>query len=165
MSKNAWIVKAIVFPVIMYGFESWAIKKIERWRNELWCWKRLLRVPWSSRRSNQSILNEISPKYWFGKTDAEAEVPVLWPPDVKNWLTYWKRPWCCERLKSGEEATEVEMVGWHHWLNGHEFEQAPEVGNGQVSMGCCSPWDCRVGHNWVTELNWKYWVEFPVLYI
>ena len=82
------LVKAMVFPVVMYGCESWMIKKAERLRIdafELWCWRRLLRVPWTARRSNQSILKEISPEYSFiRRTDAEAEIPIFWPPDAKN---------------------------------------------------------------------------------
>ena len=81
------LVKAMVFPVVMYGCESWTIKKAEHLRIdafELWCWRRLLRVPWTARRSNLSILKEISPEYPFGRTNAEAEIPVLWPPDAKN---------------------------------------------------------------------------------
>ena len=79
------LVKAIVFPVIMYGCESWTIKKTEPRRidaSELWCWKRLLRVPWTAQRSNQSIL-KISPEF-NGRTDVEAETPILWPPDAKS---------------------------------------------------------------------------------
>ena len=81
------LVKAMVFPVVMYGYESWTIKKAEHQRIdafELWCWGRLLRVPWTARRSNQSILKEIGPEYSFGRTHAEAEGPILWPPDAKN---------------------------------------------------------------------------------
>ena len=82
------LVKAMVFPVVMYGYESWTVKKAERQRTdafELWCWRRLLRVPRTARRSNQSILKEISQSWVFiGRTDVEAETPVLWPPDVKN---------------------------------------------------------------------------------
>ena len=77
------LVKAMVFPVVMYGCEGWAIKKAEHQRIyafELWCWRRLLRVPWTARRLNQSILKEINPKYSLG----EAETPILWPPDVKS---------------------------------------------------------------------------------
>ena len=80
-------VKAMVFPVVMYGGESCTVKKAERQRIdvfELWCWRRLLRVPWTTRRSNQSILMEISPDYSLERTDAEAETPILWPPDAKN---------------------------------------------------------------------------------
>ena len=79
------LVKAVVFPVVMYGCESWTVKKAERRRIdafEVWCWKRLLRVPWTSRRSNQSILKEVSPGV-FGRNDAKAENPVLWPPPAK----------------------------------------------------------------------------------
>ena len=83
------LVKAMVFPVVMYGCETWTIKKAEHWRNdafELWCWRRLLRVPWTSRR-----IQPVHPKgsqswIFIGRTDAEDETPILWPPDVKNWL-------------------------------------------------------------------------------
>ena len=81
------LVKAMIFPVIMYGCESCTIKKAESRRIdafELWCWRRLLRVPWTARRSNQSILKEISPEYSLGRTNAEAETPILRPPDAKN---------------------------------------------------------------------------------
>ena len=118
------IVKALVFPVVIYGCESWIIKKAERWRIDsfkLWCWRRLLRVPWTARRSNQSILKEINPE--------KAEGPILWPPDVGN---DWRQK------KKGE--TEARMVRWHHWLNGHEFEQTPGDSEGQGSFVCYSPW-------------------------
>ena len=81
------IVKAMVFPVVMHECESWTIKKAECQRTdafELWCWRKLLRVPWTARRSNQSILKEINPEYSFGRTDAEA--PILWPPNSNNLL-------------------------------------------------------------------------------
>ena len=80
----------MVFSVVMYGCESWTIKKAESQRTdafELWCWRRLLRVPWTARRSNQSIIKEINSEYSSGRTDAEDEAPVLWPPDVKNEVT------------------------------------------------------------------------------
>ena len=81
------LVKAMVSPVVVYGYESWTIKKAEHRRIdafELWCWRRLLRVPWTARRSNQTILKEISPEYSFEGLIVEAETPILWPPDVKN---------------------------------------------------------------------------------
>ena len=90
------LVKAMVFPVVMYGCESWTVKKAECQRIdafELWCWRRLLRVPWTARRSNQSILKEIRPEYSLEEmnipeaeteAEAEAETPILWPPDAKN---------------------------------------------------------------------------------
>ena len=85
LSTKVHLVKAMVFPAVMYGCESWAVKKAERQRIdafELWCWRRLLRVPWTARRSNHSIVKE----YWvfIGKTDVEAETPILWPPDVTS---------------------------------------------------------------------------------
>ena len=116
------LVKALVFPVVMYGRESWTTKKAECWRIvafELWCWRRLLRVPWTARWSNQK---ENQSWIFIGRTYAEAETPILWPPDVKNWLI-WKDPgagkdwWWEEKGK-----TEDEIVGWHHRLSGHEFE-------------------------------------------
>ena len=100
------LVKAMVFPVVMYGCESWTMKKAEHRRIdafELWCWRRLLRVPWTSRRSNQSILKEISP-------DAEAETPILWPPDAKSWLI-WKDPDAGKDWRQEKGTTEDEMVG------------------------------------------------------
>ena len=87
LSTKVRLVKGMVFPVVMYGCESWTIKKAEHRRSdafELWCWRRLLRVPWTARRSNQSILKEISPEYSSERTDAEAETPILWPPHVKS---------------------------------------------------------------------------------
>ena len=80
------LVKAMGFPVVMYGCEIWTVKKAEHGRInafEVWCWRRLLRVPWTARRSNQSILKEISWDF-FGRNDAKAETPVLWPPHVKS---------------------------------------------------------------------------------
>ena len=83
MSTNVHIVKAMVFPVVMYGFERLSTKELIG-AFKLWCWRRLLRVPWTARRSNQSILKEINSEYWVGRTD--AEVPILWPPDGKSGL-------------------------------------------------------------------------------
>ena len=97
------LVKAMVFPVVMYGYDSWAIKKAERWRIdafELWCWRRLLRVPWTARRSNQSILKGISPgcswKDWCRSWN--SNILATWWKE----LSHLKRPWCWERLKTGE---------------------------------------------------------------
>ena len=84
MPINVCLVKAIVFPVVTYGCESWTIRKAECHRIdafELWCWRRLLKVPWDPRKSKQSILKETSPEYFIGRTDAEAEAPIHWPPD------------------------------------------------------------------------------------
>ena len=90
MPTKVCLVKGMVFPVLMYGCESWTIKKVQCWRIdafEVWCWRRLLRVPWTAGRSNQSMLKKINPEYssegWM-MNDAEAENPILWPPDEKN---------------------------------------------------------------------------------
>ena len=121
LSANVHLVKAMVFPVVMDGCESWTVKKAECWRIdafELWCWRRLLRVSWTARRSIQSILKEISPDYSLERLMMKLK---LWPPDAKNWLV-WIDPdagkdWMWEE----KGTTEDEMVGWHHRLNGHEF--------------------------------------------
>ena len=87
MSTKVRLVKATVFPVVMYGCDSWTIKKAERQRIdafELWCWRRFMRVPWTARRSNQSTLKEISPGCYIGRTDVEVEAPIFWPPDAKS---------------------------------------------------------------------------------
>ena len=90
---------------------------------------------------------------WRTEAEAEAETPVLWPPDGKNWLI-GKDPDAGKDWRQVENGTrEDEMVGWHHWLDGYEFEQAPGVGDGQGSLAWCSPWGCRVEHYWATELN------------
>ena len=121
------LVKAMVFPVVMYGCKSWTIKKAKHQRIddfELWCWRRLLRVGWT--------LKEVQPVHPKGKTykvrtDAEAKTPLLWPPDVKNWLI-WKDPDAGKDLRWEDKgATEDEMVGWHHQLDGHEFQYASGV--------------------------------------
>ena len=118
------LVKAMVFPVVMYRCESWTIKKPEHQRIdafELWSWRRLLRVPWTARRSNPSILKEINPEYslkdWFWSWSSNT-LATWWEEP-----THWKRPWCWERLKT-EEGAEDEMVKQHQRLNIHEFEQA-----------------------------------------
>ena len=94
LSIKVHLVKAMVFPAVMYGCESWTVKKAEHRRIdavELWCWRRLLRVPWTARRSDQSILKEISPEYSLEGLIRKLKLQVLWPPDAKNWLV-WKDP-------------------------------------------------------------------------
>ena len=144
------IVKAMVFPVLMYGCDSWTIKKAERWRIdafELWCWRRLLRVPWTARRSNQSILKEISPEYLLEGLMLKLKLQILWPPDVKNWLTR-KDPDAGKGWRREKKGTAEEMIGWHHWLDGHEFELVMDREPGMLqSMGLQ-----RVGQDW--GLNW-----------
>ena len=142
LPTKAHLVKAMVFPVVTYGCESWTVKKAEHWRIdpfELWCWRRLFRVPWTARRSNQSILKETSP----GRTDAEAETPILWPPHAKNW-PIGKDPDAGRDWGQEEKGTtEDKMSGWHYQLYGHEFQQAPAVGDGQGVLACCNSWGCK----------------------
>ena len=114
LTANVHLVKGMVFPVAMYGCESWTIEKAECWRIdafELWCWQRLLRVPWTARRSNQSILKEISPKY-----SLEGLMLKPKPQYFGTWceeLTHLKRPWCWERLKAAGEGDDG---GWDGWM-------------------------------------------------
>ena len=172
------LVKAMVFPLVMYGCESWTLKKAELRRIdafELWCWRRLLRVPWTARRSNQSIKGDQS-WVFIGRTDVEAETPIYWPPDVKNWLI-WKDPDAGKDWRWEEKGTtEDEMVGWHQWYDGREFEQAPRVDDGQGSLVCCGPWGCKES-DMSEQLNWnsayklnkqgviahRWWTPFPIL--
>ena len=99
--------------------------------------------------SSESLGNQ--PWIFIRRTDAESEALILWPPDVKSWLIR-KNPDSGKDWRQEEKGmTEDEMVGWHHWFNGHEFEQAPGDSEGKGSLACCSIWGCRVGHDWVTE--------------
>ena len=147
------LVKAMVFPVVMYGYESWTVKKAERRRIdafELWCWRRLLRVPWTARRSNWSILKEIS----LGCSLEGLILKLkLWPPDMKSWFI-WKDPDAWKNWGQEEKGmTEDEMVGWHHWLNRHGFGWTLGVGDGQGGLACCSSWGCKE-LNTTERLNW-----------
>ena len=139
------VVKGMAFPVVMYGCESWAIEKAECRRIdafELWCWRRLLRVPWTARRSNQSSLKEISPEYSLEGLMLRLKLQyfghLIWRTDsLEKTLMLGKIE---DRRRRGQED---EMVGWHHRLNGHEFEQALGIGEGQGSLAFCSPCGCK----------------------
>ena len=141
MSTKVHLVKAMGFPIVIYGFESWTIKKPESQRFdafELWCWKRLLRVLWSARRSNQSIVKEINPRYSLKglmlKLQLQYSGYLMWRPDSLE------KTLMLERLRQEEKGvTEDKMFWCHHQLNGHKFEQAPGDGEGQGSLACCSP--------------------------
>ena len=156
LSTKLRLVKAMVFPVVMYECDSWTIKKAECWRIdtfELWCWRRLLRLPWTARRSNQSILKEISPGCSWEGLIVGAEPPILWPPDAKNWLI-GKDPDAGKDWREEEKGTtEDEMVGWHHQLNGRGFGWTLGVGEGQGGLACCNSWGRKKSD--MTEcLNW-----------
>ena len=147
----------MVFPVVMYGCEIWTIKKAEHRRIDafkLWCWRRLeSTLDW---REIQSVFPKGNQSWIFiGKTDVEAETPILWPPDLKSWFI-WKDPDAGKDWRQEKKGmTEDEMVGWHHRLNGHwvwvnsgSWWWTGRLGVLQ-SMG-----SQRVRHHWATELNW-----------
>ena len=121
---NILIVKAMVFPVLMYGCESWTIKKAERQRIdafELWCWRRLLIVPWTARRSNQSILKEISPEYSLEGLMLKLKLQYFGHLMVRT--DSFEKTLMLGKIEGGRRRErQDEMIGWHHQLNGHEFE-------------------------------------------
>ena len=136
LSTKVHLVKATVFPVVMYGCESWTIKKAERRRIgtfELRCWRRLLRVPWTARRSKQFILKEISPGCLLEGLMLTLK-PILWPPNVKSWLIGKDPDAGKDWGKEEKGMTEDEMAGWHHRLSGHAFGWTPGVGDGQGGL-------------------------------
>ena len=130
LPSKVHLVMAMVFPVVMYGCESWTVKKAKHWRIvafELWCWRRL---------ESPLDCKEIQPVHskgdqswvFFGRTDAKAETPILWPPHAKSWL-FGKDPDAGRDWGQAEKGTtEDEMAGWHHQLDGHEFEWTLGVG-------------------------------------
>ena len=151
------LVKAVVFPVVMCGCESWTVKKAERWRIdafELWCWRRLLRVPWTARRSNQSILKEISPgcslEGLMLKLKLQYFGHLMWRVDSLEKL------WCWEGLGAGGEGDDRGWDGWMAsltqwtwvWVNSGSWWWTGRPGVLQF-MG-----SQRVRHDWMTELNW-----------
>ena len=140
----------------MYGCE---LDYIESWAKN-WCfWTVMLGKTLESPLDCKEI-QPVHPKgnqswLFIGRTGAEAETPILWPSDVKDWLTGKDSDAEKDWRQKEKGTTGNEMVGWHHWLSGHEFEQTPGVGDGQGGLVCCSPLGSqRVGHDWATELNW-----------
>ena len=120
----------------------------------------LCRVPWAARRSNQSILKEISPEYSLGGLKLKLKLPILWPPDVKNWLIGKDPDPGKDWRQKEKETAEDKIVGWHHWLDGHEFEKALGVGDGQRSLVCCSLWGGKESET-TERLNWTE-ISLPV---
>ena len=154
MPTKVYLVKAMVSPVVMYGCESWTIKKTECQRIdafELWCWRRFLGVPWTARRSNQSILKEISPEYSLDGLMLKLKLQyfghlIQRTDSLENTLMLGK-------IEGGRRRgwQSMKMVGWHHWLNGDSLSKLWTGKPGVLqSMGLQ-----RVGHDWATELNWK----------
>ena len=161
LPKKVCLVKAMVFPVVLYGCESWTVKKAQCWRIdafELWCWKRPLDC-----KEIQPVDSEGDQSWvFFGRTDAKAETPILWPHQTKSWIIAKDpdsgRDWGREE----KGTTEDKMAGWHHRLNGHEFEWSLGVGDGQGGLACCGPW----GHeesDTTERLNWTWTQEVLVL--
>ena len=137
----------------------WELDHKECWVPKNWCFSTVVLEKTLESPLDNKDIQPAHPKgnqswIFIGRTDAEAEAPILWPPDAKNWLTGKdpdsKKDW----RKEEKGTTEDETVGWHHWLDGHESGQAPGVGDGQGGLAWYSPWGCKVRHNWATELNW-----------
>ena len=140
------LVSVIVFPIVIYEYESWTIKKAECRRTdafELWCWRRLLRVPWTAKRSNQSLLKEISPG--CSLKGLMLKLKLQYFGHLRRRTDSSERTMMLGKTEGQEEkrTTEDEMVGWHHQLNGHGFGWTPGVGDGQGGLGCCSSWGCK----------------------
>ena len=157
LPTNVRLVKAMIFPVGMYRCESCTIKKAERWRIdafELWCWRRLLQIPWTARRSSQSVLKEISPECSWknGCWSWNSNNLATWCEE----LTHWKRLWCQERLRAGGEGDDRGWDGWMasstQWtwvlVNSRSWWWTGRPGVLQFMRSQ------KVGHDWVTELNW-----------
>ena len=147
----------MVFPVVMYGCVSWTVKKAERQRIdafELRCWRRLLRVPWTSRRSNQSILKEVSPGCSLEGLKLKLKLQyfghLMWRVDSLE-KTHMLGGIGGRRKRRWQD----EMAGWHHWLDEHEFGWTPGVGDGQGGLACCNSWGRKESDTteWL-ELNW-----------
>ena len=158
------LVKAMVFPVVMYGCESLTVKKAEHRRIdafELWCWRRLLRVLWTTRKSNQSVLKVISPGCSLEGMMLKLKLQLLWPFHAKSWLigkdSDTGRDWGQEE----KGTTEDEIAGWHHWLDGPESEWTLGVGDGQGGLACCDSWgrkDTTERLIW-SDLNRPGWIK------
>ena len=140
------ILKAVVFPIVMYGCESLIVSKTKPQRIDafkLWCWRRLLRPPWTVRKIKPVNPKGNQPWIFIGRIDTEAEALILWPPDATRWPTGKdsdaRKNW--EQAEKG--ALEDEMVGWHHPLNGHEFEQTLGDSERQGGLDCHFPCDCK----------------------
>ena len=151
----------------------WELDYKESWALKNWCfWNVVLKTPESPLECKE--IQSIHPKgnqFWIfiGRTDAEAETPILWPPDANSWLI-WKDPDAGKDWGQEKGMTEDEMVGWYHWLNGHGFGWTPAVGDGQGGLVCCSSWGCKESDtteqlNWTECLNVTWKTYFHTLHI
>ena len=154
------LVKAMIFPVVMYGCESWTIKKAEHQRinaSELWCWRLLSLLDYKKIKPVNAKGNQ--PWIFIERANAEAEAPILWPPDVKYWLT-GKDPDAGKDWRQEEKGMiEDEMVGWHHWLTDMSLSKLQDLVIDRETWHATVHESQRVGHNWVTELNWLSFYE------
>ena len=147
-----------------YDFSSnhvwmWELDYKENWALKNWCFLTVVLEKTLQSPLDCKEIKPVNPKgnqswIFIGRTDAEAETPILWSPDAKNWLT-GKFPDAGKVWRQEKKRTENKMVGWHHWLSGHEFEQASGIGDGQGSLACFSPWSCKESDT--TE--WLNWTE------
>ena len=157
LPKKVRLVKAMIFPVVTCGCESWTMKKAECRRIdafELWCWRRLLWVPWTTRRSNQSILKEISPECSLEGLMIKLKLQsIIWPPHAKIWLIGKDSDAGKEWGQEEKGTTEDEMAGWHHQLDGREFEWTLGVGDGQGGLACYNSWGSKESDT-TEQLNW-----------
>ena len=151
MPTKAHLIKAMVFPIVMYECESWTIKKAECWRIdafELWCW-RLLRVTWTARRSNQSILKEINPEYSLKGLILKLKLQCF--GHLMRRANSLDKTLMLGKIEGERRGWQDEMVGWHYWLNEHDLEQAPRDGEEQESLESYSPRSCK---SWILLSDW-----------
>ena len=148
------LVKAMVFPAVLYGRESWTIGKAECQRTdafELWCWRRLLRVPWTATRANQSILKEISPGCSLEGVMLKLKLHLFGQQMQR--VHSFEKTLMLGKIEGRRRRGQQRMVGCHHWLHGHEFGWSPGVGDGQGGLVCCGSWGHKMSD--MTEcLNW-----------
>ena len=147
----------LFFPIVMYGCESWTIKKAEHQRIDafqLWCWRRLLRVLWTIRRSNQSILKEISPEYSLEGLMLKSKLQYF--GHLMQRADSFETPWCWDKLRVGREGDNRGWDGWMGYqLNAHEFRRTLGVGDGQGGLACCGSW----GRKESDKIEWLNWTE------
>ena len=137
----------------------WELDYKESWAPKNWCFWTVVLEKTLENPLDCKEIQSVHPKgnqswIFIGRTDAEAETPILWPPDGQTQLIGKNPDAGQDWRQEGKGTTENEMFGWHHQCDGHEFEYALGVGDGQGSLVCCSPWGRRVGHDWATELDW-----------
>ena len=152
----------MAFPVIMYGCENGMIKKAEYQRIygfKLWYWRRVLRVPWTARRSNQSIIKEVNHEYSL--EELMLKLKLQYSGHLIQRTDSFEKTWMKGKIEGGRKGRQDEMVGWHHWLNGHEFEYTSGVGDGQGGLACCDSW----GGKELDTTEWLSWTERLSLHV